>query len=45
VALQWHMGMHGFEQSKTRGACGAHAADRDRGASAALVPAALDTRR
>ena len=29
VALQWHMGMHGFEQSKARGACGAHAARGD----------------
>ena len=45
VALQWHMGMHGFEQSKTRGLCGARATDRELAASAALMPAVLDTRR
>jgi len=43
VALQWHMGMHGFEQSKMRGTCGVRAADRDL-ASSALVPATLDRR-
>jgi len=45
VALQWHMGMHGFEQSKAHGACGAHAADRDLAPSPALVAATLDRRR
>src|SRR5262245_145463 len=45
VALQWHMGMHGFEQSKTRGTAGARATDRELATSAALVPAVLDSRR